>query len=154
MDMQAFIVGTSRLVISKQFRLQKEMIVLCFYMCMRIQMTSILVMTTLVEFTRDSEGNHGKVLSNIDGEKINVSKLLRDTNSSYYLYIFKFEYEFTGAGSRVILGKGTYGTVYSARDITTQRQIVVKEIEVKYDEEIEFTVMFRLLLGSTVNGRD
>ncbi|VDO71652.1 unnamed protein product [Heligmosomoides polygyrus] len=66
----------------------------------------------------EADGNQGKVLSNLDGEKMH------------------FEYELTSSGERVVLGKGTYGVVYSARDVTTQRQIVVKEIEVKYDEEV------------------
>ncbi|CAD6192151.1 unnamed protein product [Caenorhabditis auriculariae] len=80
-----------------------------------------------------ADGNYqGKVLTNTDLEKIH------------------FEYELTNNGERVVLGKGTYGTVYSARDIDTQRQIVVKEIEVKYDEEVQ-PLMEEISLHSTLS---
>lgn len=80
-----------------------------------------------------ADGNYqGKVLSNPDNEKI------------------RFEYEFTNNNERLVLGKGTYGTVYSARDMDTQRQIVVKEIEVKYDEEVQ-PLMEEISLHSTLS---
>ncbi|CAJ0608534.1 unnamed protein product [Cylicocyclus nassatus] len=89
------------------------------------------VINTLMEMT-EADGNQGKVLSNLDGEKMH------------------FEYELNSSGDRVVLGKGTYGVVYSARDVTTQRQIVVKEIEVKYDEEVQ-PLMEEINLHSTLS---
>ncbi|CAI4224529.1 unnamed protein product [Auanema sp. JU1783] len=93
---------------------------------------SLKMYNSLVDMTTDADGNHGRVISNLDGEKIN------------------FEYEVNNNGDRVVLGRGTYGTVYAARDVCTQRQIVVKEIEVKYDEEVQ-PLMEEINLHSTLS---
>uniref|UniRef100_A0A8C6VHL9 mitogen-activated protein kinase kinase kinase n=1 Tax=Naja naja TaxID=35670 RepID=A0A8C6VHL9_NAJNA len=40
----------------------------------------------------------------------------------------EYDYEYTEAGDRVILGKGTYGVVYAGRDRSNQVRIAIKEI--------------------------
>lgn len=40
----------------------------------------------------------------------------------------QFDYEYTEAGERLVLGKGTYGVVYAGRDRHTRVRIAIKEI--------------------------
>ena len=40
----------------------------------------------------------------------------------------EFEYEWDDKGERVVLGKGSFGVVYSAIDMVTKRKMAIKEI--------------------------
>ncbi|CAK6440816.1 unnamed protein product [Pipistrellus nathusii] len=42
--------------------------------------------------------------------------------------VLEFDYEYTEAGERLVLGKGTYGVVYAGRDRHTRVRIAIKEI--------------------------
>ncbi|RWS07520.1 mitogen-activated protein kinase kinase kinase 5-like isoform X4 [Dinothrombium tinctorium] len=69
--------------------------------------------------------------------ELSANEIIADLESDFDTGPMQYEYEQDSSGRRKILGKGTYGSVYLARDLRKQRQIAIKEIPVKNEAEVQ-----------------
>lgn len=72
------------------------------------------------------------VLSITGNQSIDISANLKDTERK-----INFVYELDKADNRIVLGRGSKGVVYAARDLDTQTQIAIKEVPVKNIGEVQ-----------------
>nr|UCK81532.1 mitogen-activated protein kinase kinase kinase 8-like protein [Arenicola marina] len=70
------------------------------------------------------------LMENLENNVVNLENEVRQTS-------LRFEYELDDKNNKVLLGRGTYGCVYAARDLDTQVRIAVKEVPEKYNEEVQ-----------------
>ncbi|VDP00708.1 unnamed protein product [Soboliphyme baturini] len=82
-----------------------------------------------------------EITSNLAGCKL-LGESIDSSNVTY-------EFEVDSNGQKVILGKGTFGTVFAGRDLTSQRTIAIKEVEIKNPEEVQ-PLMEEIQLHSTL----
>ncbi|XP_077976893.1 mitogen-activated protein kinase kinase kinase 15-like [Glandiceps talaboti] len=62
---------------------------------------------------------------------------MADPESDLSMGPIQYDYEIGDNGQRAVLGRGTYGTVYAARDLTTQVGIAVKEVPEMDKSEVQ-----------------
>ncbi|XP_072036155.1 mitogen-activated protein kinase kinase kinase 15-like isoform X2 [Amphiura filiformis] len=78
---------------------------------------------------------HEMVRTMVDAAEDEV--IVVDSDSDLCSEPMEVEYELNESGKRVVLGRGSYGKVYAARDLRTQVKIAIKEIPIRDMEEVQ-----------------
>lgn len=84
----------------------------------------------------------------ITDRSVDISTNLKDIDRK-----IDFVYELDKDNNRIVLGQGSKGIVYAARDVDTQRQIAIKEIPVKNIGEVQ-PLQEEIKLHSLLNHRN
>ena len=82
----------------------------------------------VLTMTADEEGMIADLDTELNNGQISVRVCKKLNREKLAKCCFQFEYELDDSGRKVILGKGTYGVVYAARDLNTQVRVAVKEV--------------------------
>ncbi|ELK29208.1 Mitogen-activated protein kinase kinase kinase 15 [Myotis davidii] len=85
----------------------------------------------------------------ITNEVDNTVELEEDTDED----TLEYEYDIDMNGNRLVLGKGSYGIVYSGRDLSKQLQIAIKEIPEKDFRQVGQTFHISSVITSTTKSR-
>ena len=59
------------------------------------------------------------------------------SNNDEKFLLSQYDYEYDEYGHRVLLGRGTFGSVYACRDISTNVKLAVKEIPEKDESQVQ-----------------
>jgi len=70
-------------------------------------------------------------------DRFQRDNLILDPDTDIRPTTIRYEYEMDDKGNRLVLGRGSYGVVFAARDLDTQIRIAVKEIPERNAEEVQ-----------------
>ncbi|XP_071955282.1 mitogen-activated protein kinase kinase kinase 15-like [Antedon mediterranea] len=80
---------------------------------------------------------HDEIMRLIDDYLEDKNNLLTERDSDLNSEPVAFEYEYDKNGEKVVLGKGTYGVVYAAKDMNTKVRIAVKEVPITNEWDVQ-----------------
>ncbi|XP_033099231.1 mitogen-activated protein kinase kinase kinase 15-like [Anneissia japonica] len=80
---------------------------------------------------------HDEIMKLIEEHIEDKNNLLTERDSDLNSEPIAFEYEYDKNGDKVVLGKGTFGVVYAAKDMDTRVRIAVKEVPITNEWDVQ-----------------